>query len=232
MLYRGVLATDLSGTLNGMVAARNRGGAYLREHVIPVDPETTRQVNCRDAFADLWGFWSATFDQADRDLWETYARSHLRTGRIGHRRELVGWTAFCRQNYHIAQYYQQFGGVLSLGTSPPTQAASFNILPYLTYSLESTYNVNFSDADTWRTDATNALLVYLSAPQPATRNFYKGPYQLAGAVFGDEFAPPSTPEPITHGVQPDPGQRVWYRIFAVSQDRERAGPFEGRIDIT
>lgn len=231
MLYRGVLATDLSGTLNGMVAARNRGGSYLREHVIPVDPETPRQVNCREALEQLWQWWTTTMNQDDRDAWERYAHSQLRTGRIGQRRELVGWTAFCRQHYHRFQVIEQLAIAMDPGTAPPLYPAGLTAIPSLAFDSGTTANLLWGAGDTWENDQDNALVVYTSDGISPYRNFYKGPYKLRAAVLGDPDTPPTPPTPIDLGDAAPAGTRVWYRIWFISNDRERAGYFAGRMDI-
>lgn len=46
----GSMIGELSGKLGGNVFARNKAGAYIRQYVIPVNPNTLAQSNARSAF--------------------------------------------------------------------------------------------------------------------------------------------------------------------------------------
>lgn len=54
----GALVVAGSGKINGWVASRNRGGAYFRTKVTPINPSTTAQQNARGILGSLSTQWS------------------------------------------------------------------------------------------------------------------------------------------------------------------------------
>jgi len=72
----GGLAQDVRGSLNGTVFSRNRGGAYVRTKVSPVQPVSEFSARARAAFSAIAVAWSGTLDAGERVLWEAYAAAH------------------------------------------------------------------------------------------------------------------------------------------------------------
>lgn len=64
MKWKSAMFTDLSGSLGGMVASRNKGGNYLRSRVTPTNPQTCRQSAARSMFAEL----AQEFSELDPEL--------------------------------------------------------------------------------------------------------------------------------------------------------------------
>lgn len=65
---------ELSGKMGGLVFARNKGGAYVRQYVAPVNPNTVAQVNARAAFASsVTNFHS--LNPTEKALWQDYAQN-------------------------------------------------------------------------------------------------------------------------------------------------------------
>lgn len=54
----GALVVAGSGKINGWVASRNRGGAYFRTKVTPLNPSTSAQQNARGILGSLSTQWS------------------------------------------------------------------------------------------------------------------------------------------------------------------------------
>lgn len=80
----GSMIGELSGKLGGSVFARNRGGAYIRQYVIPVDPRTGAQVSARSNF----GLASSTYhalNDSTKALWSNFASNvfNPKTGQMG-----------------------------------------------------------------------------------------------------------------------------------------------------
>lgn len=80
----GSMIGELSGKLGGNVFARNKGGAYIRQYVIPVDPRTISQLNARNSF----GIASSSYhsmNPAQKSRWNNFASSvfNPKTGKIG-----------------------------------------------------------------------------------------------------------------------------------------------------
>jgi hypothetical protein len=63
---------ELSGKMGGLVFSRNKGGAYVRQYVIPVNPNTVAQVNARAAFGSSAANWH-NFNANEKARWQNYA---------------------------------------------------------------------------------------------------------------------------------------------------------------
>lgn len=193
MLYRGLLATNFSGAVNGVVASRNRGGAYFRNRIVPIDPATSRQLNCRQAISDVYSWWSSTLSADDRAKWEAYARSLPSPNRIGDAHLLSGWSEFSRQAFLKFQLNEEFGDVKDPGTSPPTKPCPFATAPQAALvSANDTIRITWSSQLTWENDQDNFIAIFLGVPQKPTINFFKGPYQLMHEISGDPDDPPAS----------------------------------------
>lgn len=70
----GSMIGELSGKLGGNVFARNKSGAYIRQYVIPVDPNTQAQADARVAF----GTSSSSYHSLDsvlKNQWGNFAQN-------------------------------------------------------------------------------------------------------------------------------------------------------------
>lgn len=75
---------EMRGKLGGMVFARNKGGAYARSYVKPVDPATIAQINARSKFGSASSTYHALSD-GNKVLWNEFASSifNPKTGKLG-----------------------------------------------------------------------------------------------------------------------------------------------------
>lgn len=229
MLYRGVMITDLSGKIDGAVASHNRGGPYFRDHVIPVDPETARQVNCRETLMDLWDAWVNEVTEPQRQAWTRYAASRTRSSRIGTKRRLIGWTEYCRQHYWAFQSNQQLGTSFFPVGNPPHEPPNYGETPYCTFFGTTQIDLWFSNGYPWTLNSNSGMLLYVSQQIALTRNFYKGPYQLIGEVHGNDGDPPVAPARFDLPYELSPDRRVFYRVCYFSENEQRAGPFPNSL---
>lgn len=67
----------LSGKIGGLVAAHNKAGQYLRQYVIPTNPNTGRQAVQRANFANVASLYH-TLTGAQKIDWSTWATSGFR----------------------------------------------------------------------------------------------------------------------------------------------------------
>ena len=73
-IIKGSLIGELSGKLGGQVFSRNRSGAYIRQYVIPVNPNTVAQQNARSRFSSAAGGYH-TLSDTQKAHWQEYANS-------------------------------------------------------------------------------------------------------------------------------------------------------------
>lgn len=90
----------MSGKLGGTVFARNKGGAYARNWVNPINPNTTRQQNVRTAFANLVQSWK-NLSAADQQAWEDMAPQYPYINRVGEASEYSGQQLYLHLNMNL-----------------------------------------------------------------------------------------------------------------------------------
>lgn len=225
MLFRGLLATQLSGSLDGLVAAHNSGGAYFRNRTTPTDPNTSRQIYMRTALNAAYLNW-LDLSPEQRAVWESYARSIARTNRIGAVRHNSGWNEFVR----AFTYRTYIESALPNGLTTTLGTIS---LPEVTFSGPSTgvistgantMELSFDTGPGWYDDPENSLALELSGvrtapgvisitPYPPTRNFFKGPWQLVVAAKGQDAGSPIV---ATLSRNPTQFERVFWRARITS----------------
>ena len=88
------LTGPMSGKLGGMVASRNRGGQYFRRKAVPVNPDSSLQVERRSAFASLISMWNNELTTPQREDWTVWAANTPRLDSLGQTHVLTGQNAF------------------------------------------------------------------------------------------------------------------------------------------
>jgi hypothetical protein len=107
------IVADMRNKLNGSVFARNRGGAYVRTKVTPLNPQSAAQVGARSLLTSLaQGFRSLTQEQIS--AWNAAVTQWQTTDIFGDSVSATGLALYVRLNANITNA----GGVLL--TTPPS----------------------------------------------------------------------------------------------------------------
>ena len=223
MLYKGILIGAASGKIDGLIASHNRGGQYFKAYVVPTDPATERQLNCRTAMTETHTLWN-TITPAQRSAWEAYAKQLRRVNALGDAHSHTGYNEFIRANVPRYQAFHQLGADWSASSDAPIlpQAAS-NPAPVLALISGNTQlQMTWDPADSWTTSVENGMLLYLGTskaapedppsirPLPATRNWFRGPYELVSVTQGDSGSPPDNAR-LGLDYPPTTDQRIFWR---------------------
>ncbi|MCK5607161.1 hypothetical protein KAR91_35080 [Candidatus Pacearchaeota archaeon] len=93
-------------------------------------------------------------------------------------------------------------------------------------------SVTFDDTLDWLDENGGHMLVAMGTPQNASRNFFGGPYRIAGTIDGDSVTPPTTPSvlPVPYAVQE--GQKVWCRARIIRADGRVSQFFRGTAVVS
>lgn len=105
---------DIRGKIGSSVFSRNKGGAYVRTKVTPVNPRTAKQQQVRQNFGQNSKAWSGTLTDAQRAAWNAFAASNPVRDVFGNSIILTGLATFNRMN----QVLLQTGAAVIL--DPPT----------------------------------------------------------------------------------------------------------------
>lgn len=113
----GGLAQDVRGSLNGTVFSRNRGGAYTRTKVSPVQPLTNRQTVQRAIFSVTTKSWQVN-TAAQQVAWNAWAAINRVTDVFGNSLLLSGIAAFTKINGTLLTF-----GLPAILNPPPPPGA-------------------------------------------------------------------------------------------------------------
>ena len=147
------LIAEMRKKLNGSVFARNRGGAYLRTKVTPVNPQSIAQVGARNLLTQFSQSWR-TLTEAERLAWNGVVTQWSTTDVFGDVVNPSGITLYIRLNINITLA----GGTVL--TSPPSPTGA-EALERVIFSAAVTGDVYEVDSDIAAVPANTAA--YLEA---------------------------------------------------------------------
>lgn len=209
---------NMSGKLGGTIFAHNRGGQYARNWSVPTDPASAAQLECRGAMRSLVTDWIETLTDAQREEWATYGANVPVMNRLGDPINLTG------QQWYIACNTPR---VRLLDPTIPRVddgPANFDRGEYTNPTISAyvpggpTISIAYEATDDWNNEDESAMFIFVSKPQNATVNFFKGPYLLAGWMQGNLAVPPASPKIITYPYQFAVGQRLFVRAIVSRAD--------------
>jgi hypothetical protein len=135
------LVSDMRNKLNGSVFARNRGGAYLRTKVTPVNPQTAAQVAARSLLTSFAQSWRS-LTEAQRTAWNAVVDQWSTTDVFGSAVNPSGSQLYVRLNINIS-----LAGGTPLTTPPtPTGANAITLLEIDAAVTGPTFDVTFAPA--------------------------------------------------------------------------------------
>lgn len=184
MKFVSAFAGTMSGSLGGMTASRNRGGQYLRQRVVPTNPDTSPQSLVRSYLAAAVDYWSNSLDAAERLAWTTYAANVPTTDTLGNVLVLTGQQMFIRHAVVRARIGAEFvdaaptiydrgqpiTGILNAND------AAVDTLGVLTAALDT------GVTQMAPTDSAGDIVLQIGRPVSPAVNYYSGPYCFVAAT--------------------------------------------------
>ena len=222
LIKTGLAVSQMSGTMGGVVASHNRGGAYFRKWSVPTDPKTSRQLAFRGKMGLAAQVWSTILTDAQRAAWNLYAANTAWTNRLGESVYLTGMQMFIRYNVPVA-FAQEEGSSASLVLTGPAEfgLATAPVAGTVTISAATGLSFAFSNTEEWAKEAGGVLLIHMGTPRGAAREYFSGPYRFAAFVDGDNAVPPTSPKTVAAASLPFPvavGQKVRLRAYVARAD--------------
>lgn len=212
------LLTQTSGSTGQTVYSRNQHGPYTRDRTLPFDPATALQVAVRDALAACVTAWKTTLTEPERSGWDEFALAVRTRTALGRRTNAGGLGMYIRAN--VPRLQASVGGSPRVDQAPTLfdSAAPTPIVRVVLNFRHDTVHPFFTESDPWVTEDDAALLLYASPPQPLTRNFWAGPYRLAGTILGSSTTPPTSPGTLPLPLPATLNQRVFVRLRLTRAD--------------
>lgn len=220
MLILSNIVSKMSGSLNGITGAHNKGGMYLRSRSSPINPNTSAQQTIRNGVKLYSARWGNVLSAAERDAWEVYAQNQPLTNKIGESRQIPPLSHYIRSNVPRAQV-----GLATVDAAP-TQFTlpAFNDPSFAIVGSTGAISVTFDDTDDWANEDDAGLMVYVSRPQSPGVNFFKGPYQFAGVVLGDAVTAPTSPAAQTSPFLGATGNKYFFKVRITTEDGRLSSP--------
>jgi len=207
---------QMSGSIAGTTHARNRFGNYIRPRTKPVNPNSSRQGLIRSALSYLAIYWSETLSAANRIGWNTYAAAVAMKNRLGETTYMTGFNHFLRANIVRTQLGQNLVTDAPTVLSLPDKDSTFALAAYADTQF---LTITWDDALPWTEIPASVLGVWQGVPQLVTRNFFNGPWRMAGNIAGNQESPSEITAPFTLVA----GQKVW--VYG----RVSTGPVDSRL---
>lgn len=213
---------EARGSVGGITFSRNRGGAYMRNRTVPTDPGTVQQQAIRTYMATLANLWVNYLTAAQRALWDAYADAVHLPNALGQARNVGGIGMYCRSNVPNLQW-----GHTRIDDAPIIFDTGEYTAPAIASITAATdvLSLTFQAEDAWAGETDSAMLVYVSRPMNATRNYFKGPYRYAAAVEGDDTLPPVSPQAIDLPFPVEVGHKVFVQVRVLRADGRLSSPF-------
>lgn len=162
-----------SGKLAGWVASRNRGGAFMRAKVTPLNPSTSYQQNARGILGSLSTQWSQ-LTEAQRLSFNNAVTDFSRTDIFGDVRNPSGINLFVKLNANLINT-----GRAQITTAPAKEEIRFSAIESIVMDV-STQAVTITLAD----DTLDGKLVLAFATPTLTNGtrFVKNRLRSIGSV--------------------------------------------------
>lgn len=221
MKFKGTIIGEASGSYASNTFSHNRGGQYIRQRAVPVNPNSLFQQDVRNTMSLLTSNWLSVLTAAQRAAWETYAAAVQLPDTLGEPRNAGGIAMYVRSNVPRIQ-----AGLARIDVAPTTFNLGSFTNPTLTDvdATADTVEISFTNTDAWATAAGGFMGVWVSRPQNASINYFKGPYRFAGVILG-AGTPPTSPATITSPFPFAVGNRVFVQIRVGQVDGRLSSPF-------
>ena len=171
----GALAQDVRGSVAGNTFARNRGGAYVRQKVAPIQPRTARQLAQRAILTEVSQAWR-TLTDAQRQGWTNWADNHPIMDVFGDTLVLSGNGAYSRVNA-----VRLTAGLAKTATAPADETPVANAASAAAVGSTGVVTVTFAAAP-----ATGKLfLVYTTSGKSPGVAFVNSAFRLADVITGN-----------------------------------------------
>ncbi|MCK5565385.1 MAG: hypothetical protein KAJ07_09080 [Planctomycetes bacterium] len=214
----------MSGKLGGNVFARNSSGSYVRQWAKPVNTNTARQSAVRNAVIQFSQRWKNSLSDLQRSQWAVYAQAVSWVNRLGETIKLSGFNMYMRSNCAI-----NAADGLAVDDGPAILTLAEGDTAFAVAISEATQiiTITFNDNLAWGGEDEAHMLVAMGTPVNTTRNFFNGPWKIAGALDGNTAVPLVSPLTLPAPYAAQEGQQVVCRARIMRADGRVSQFFRG-----
>lgn len=220
MKFKGTIIGEASGSVASLTFSHNRGGQYIRQRAVPVNPGTVEQQEVRTLLASLTSAWLNVLTAAQRAAWDTYALNVPFPDSLGEPRNIGGLAAYVGANVP-----RQQAAMARVDDAPVVfNRGDFTSPVIVSVTSPTALSLSFTNTDEWANEVGAAMLVSGSRGVNPSINFFKGPYRFAAAILGAAM-PPTSPAAIVLPFPIAVGQRVFVQARVVRADGRWSATF-------
>lgn len=220
MLFKSTLLAQASGSIGGSTYSHNRGGMYIRNRTIPVNPNSNRQQAMRMYMDNAVQAWTNLMTEIQRNSWRIYADNVPVLNRLGDAVHLSGQQMWIRSAVPWLLTGQDLADIFTAPTTFDTGDPGV-ISPGAAIASVNSVSVLIGGEPAWAADETGHLLGFIGLPQNPSVRFYKSPFRFVGAVPGNATPIVSAVFDGDNANPPVPfsaGQRIFIRVRAIYPD--------------
>lgn len=166
----GAIVVDGRGKIGGHVMSKNRGGAYMRTKVTPINPQTSFQAEVRARLTQFSQGWRE-LTEAERAAWNTAVNNFTKTDVFGDIKKPSGINLYVRLNSNI-----ELGGGAAI-TTPPSLATSPSTVEVTITSDASTPTLSAAFTNS-PVPADTAYVIEATSQQSPGKSFLKNQYRV------------------------------------------------------
>lgn len=175
------IVSEMRGKLNGSVFSKNRGGAYMRTKVTPVNPQSLAQGLVRSTLTNLSQAWRGLTD-AQRASWNGAVSGFTGTDIFGDVKTPSGINLYNKLNLNLA----------SIGVAPisaPPSAVSVGYVSDLDLAADASANTIAATFTAIGGTVGQTVVVEATAGVSAGKNFVKSEFRKIGTFAGNATSP-------------------------------------------
>ncbi len=220
----GAIVVAGSGKINGFVASRNRGGAYFRTKVTPVNPQSTSQSIVRNRLTTLSQAWRG-LTQSQRDGWNSAVSDYARTDIFGDLKNPSGFNLFQRLNNNLLAV-----GIAMISAVPNAGSVfGFTSLTAAGDESASSLTLTFAPA----IPVGTSVKVFATPPVSAGKSFVKSEFRLIEILDDTDVSPANVGtsyETKFGNLVTD--QNIFVKIVAVNETTGQEGiPLQAKLVV-
>lgn len=215
----GAIVTDGRGKIGGHVMSKNRGGAYMRTKVTPINPQTSAQSQVRGVLTALSQGWRE-LTQAQIAAWNSAVVNFQSTDIFGDIKKPSGINLYVKLNSNL-----NYAGSATVLDEPPALTSA---PPYVPFSATATagaptLSIVFSPTPV---PANTAYVVEATACQSPGKTFLKNAFRKIKVIPAAGTTPNNALSAyVTKFGDLIAGEKIALRIKAVDTVTGVAGQF-------